>query len=555
MASRRSPTSAEIKSIAVDAAQQPLIAMEVDEISLEVVRNSNISSYPESDLCRMKADGTKASLRRILGSKQMMDRHNVLLKLTEYVPQEGELAVEISFALLCSCFFFPTSGRSGLLSILPYLDDLHEMKNANWAAAIHEYLISGVKAFRTAAACSKTIFLTGCVPALGGKGHELSALLRGLRRSDVYLEVNVRDDRPTASRRLTASTSTTSRTPPLDNQIHVILQELLRVSKEQRIIMDLQNEQLQRQNNILQSMDQRLHRLEEQFERQPQWQHPPAEPESAVLVLPPPELPTASVRSHAIAKTSSRRRAGTRIRRQPELYTPEDFRYHKATKVNVSTSEPIYVDSQESTDTLPRGKKEERRDYVAREVLGVAEKSLIERFLNECIINEDFMFNGTLEGYENFLSFNDIWELLFVRESESVVEELKRYLKGKHIDAEKWPLRYPDPCPQQGSGDDCGIFTCKYMECLARRDIQDFPFSHDLYMIRGYSWSSTILQLKRSSYAYLIIEGRKRNGPGRDGRKVDGDGGPGGAGGDGGTGEAGALPSLWGARLDEDICK
>ncbi|MQM17388.1 hypothetical protein Taro_050356 [Colocasia esculenta] len=188
------------------------------------------------------------------------------------------------------------------------------------------------------------------------------------------------------------------------------------------------------------------------------------------------------------------------------------------------------------------------------------------------------MFNGTVEEYENFLSFNDIRELLFARESESVVidcyvntylflpreenpdiffefwicgsrfkgddkskeqhfdyafrkldrapnefdllfssmhvgmnhwallvihikekefhvydslrnklrrdipqyvEELKRYLKGKHIDAEKWPLRYPDPCPQQGLGDDCGIFTCKYMECLARRDIQDLPFSQD----------------------------------------------------------------------------
>ncbi|MQM20392.1 hypothetical protein Taro_053411, partial [Colocasia esculenta] len=214
--------------------------------------------------------------------------------------------------------------------------------------------------------------------------------------------------------------------------------------------------------------------------------------------------------------------------------SPDDFRYHKATKVNVSTSEPIYVDSQESTDTLPRGKKEERRDYVAREALGVAEKSLIERFLNECIINEDFMFNGTVEGYEIFLSFNDIRELLFVRESESIgyvqsckddkskeqhfdyafgkldrapnefdlifstmhvgtnhwallvihikekefhvydslrnkdrrdipqyVEELKRYLNGKHIDADKWPLRYLNPCPQQGSGDDCSIFTCK----------------------------------------------------------------------------------------------
>ncbi|MQM20220.1 hypothetical protein Taro_053233, partial [Colocasia esculenta] len=307
---------------------------------------------------------------------------------------------------------------------------------------------------------------------------------------------------------------------------------------------------------------------------------------------------------------SRRVSAGTRIRRQPECYTPDDFRHHKATKVNVSTCEPIFVDSQESTNTLPRGKKEERRDYVAREALGVAEKSLIERFFNECTINEyvlqymstmftvstkdvysfdqrclqDFMFNGSVEGHDNFLSFHDIRELLFARESESVVidcyvnaylfrpreespdifwnfgylgavlkryvqscrddkskkehfeyafrkldrapnefdlifspmhvgtnhwallvihikekefhvydslrskhladipqyvEELKRYLKGKHIDADKWPLRYPDPCPQQGSGDNCGIFTCKYMECLARWDIQDLPFSQD----------------------------------------------------------------------------
>ncbi|MQL73720.1 hypothetical protein Taro_006082 [Colocasia esculenta] len=68
-----------------------------------------------------------------------------------------------------------------------------------------------------------------------------------------------------------------------------------------------QNDQLHRQNNILQSMDRRLHRLEEQFERQPQWQHPPPETESAMLALPPPKLPTASVRSHAVAEKSSQR--------------------------------------------------------------------------------------------------------------------------------------------------------------------------------------------------------------------------------------------------------
>ncbi|MQM05021.1 hypothetical protein Taro_037827 [Colocasia esculenta] len=121
----------------------------------------------------LKADGAKASLRRILGSKQTMDRHN------------GELVVETSvklwFALLCSCFFFPTSGRAELLSILPYVGDLHDMKSINWAAAIHEYLILAVqqchkhvKAVVTGAPSGKTIFLTGCVPALSYAKYSLT---------------------------------------------------------------------------------------------------------------------------------------------------------------------------------------------------------------------------------------------------------------------------------------------------------------------------------------------------------------------------------------------
>ncbi|MQM18910.1 hypothetical protein Taro_051911, partial [Colocasia esculenta] len=66
----------------------------------------------------------------------------------------------------------------------------------------------------------------------------------------------------------------------------------------------------------------------------------------------------------------------------------KDYQYYKAPKVNVCTSEPIFVGSQVSTDTLPTSKKEGRRDYVAREVLGVDEKSWLERFLNECIITQ-----------------------------------------------------------------------------------------------------------------------------------------------------------------------
>ncbi|MQM16352.1 hypothetical protein Taro_049307 [Colocasia esculenta] len=500
MASRRSPTSAEIESIAANAAQQALIAMEVDETSLEV------------------ADGTKASLRCILGSKQTMD-----------------------------------SGRSGLLSIMPYLDDLHEMKNINWAATIHEYLISGVKAFETAVACSKTIFLTGCVPVLG-----FSDLKEGRKRGQKE-EGDEKKRKEEAKKRKVEEEQRKRKEEEAERKKEEEEQaEKKKKRKEEEDQRKRKEEEDEQRKKKEQEEDQRKKKDEEDEQRKKK------EEEEAESTRKEEKEEEKKTKWRQISPSSLSRRvaAGTRIRRQPELYTPEDFRYHKATKVNVSTFEPIYVDCQESTDTLPRGKIEERRDYVAR----------------------DFMFNGTLEGYENFPSFNGIWELLFARERESVVidcyvniylflpreenpdiflnfgyvgatlkgyvqscrddkskeqhfnyafgkldratnefdllfspmhvgtnhwallvihikekefhvydslrnklrcdipqyvEELKRYLKGKHIDAEKWPLRYPDPCPQQGSGDDCGIFTCKYMECLARRDIQDLPFSQD----------------------------------------------------------------------------
>ncbi|MQM20276.1 hypothetical protein Taro_053294 [Colocasia esculenta] len=80
-------------------------------------------------------------------------------------------------------------------------------------------------------------------------------------------------------------------------------------------------------------------------------------------------------RRHISPSSLSRRvTARTRKKRQLEIYKLEDYRYYKAPKVNVSTSKPIFLSSQESTDTLPTGKKEGRRDYIAREVLGVDEK-------------------------------------------------------------------------------------------------------------------------------------------------------------------------------------
>ncbi|MQL86204.1 hypothetical protein Taro_018737, partial [Colocasia esculenta] len=56
------------------------------------------------------------------------------------------------------------------------------------------------------------------------------------------------------------------------------------------------------------------------------------------------------------------------------------------------------------------------------------------------------------------------------------VDILRTYMKGRDLDTANWLLR-PDPCPQQGSGDDYAIFTCKYMKCLERRDTQGFPFT------------------------------------------------------------------------------
>ncbi|MQL74237.1 hypothetical protein Taro_006588 [Colocasia esculenta] len=341
MASRRSPTSAEIGRIAADAEQEALMAMEVDETSLEV------------------ADGTKASLRRILGCKQTMDRHNVLRKHTEYVPQEGELAVEISvklwFALLCSCFFFPTSGRSGLLSILPYLDNLHEMKSANWAAAIHEYLISGVqqcqehvKAVVTGAATCKTIFLTGCVPALGRKRKEAER-----KKNDEEEEHRKRKEEEEEQRKRKEEEERTKKEEEAERK---------RKEEEEEKGKRKEEEEAERK------------RKEEEEEKRNEEENRKMEEEAAsyfaILIV-----------STSFSWDEEKTTTGV-------IYSmSEDYRYHKATKANVSTSEPIFVDSQESTDTLPKGKKDEKRDYVTLEVLGVDEKSLIERFLNECIIN------------------------------------------------------------------------------------------------------------------------------------------------------------------------
>ncbi|MQL84856.1 hypothetical protein Taro_017353 [Colocasia esculenta] len=150
---------------------------------------------------------------------------------------------------------------------------------------------------------------------------------------------------------------------------------------------------------------------------------------------------------------SRRVSAEMRIRRQLELYTPEDFRYQKSTKANVSTSEPIFVDFQESTDALTTGKKEERRDYITQEVLGVAEKddkSRKQHFdysfrkLDRAPTEFDLLFSPMHVGMNHWAllvihikekEFH-VYDSLIAKDRRDIpqyVEEIKRYMKGTYI--------------------------------------------------------------------------------------------------------------------------
>ncbi|MQL99983.1 hypothetical protein Taro_032715 [Colocasia esculenta] len=67
------------------------------------------------------------------------------------------------------------------------------------------------------------------------------------------------------------------------------------------------------------------------------------------------------------------------------------------------------------------------------------------------------------------------------------VEFLKEgFLEIFGLDTTEWPIVVPTPCPQQGAGDDCALFVCKYMECLSKKNIIGLSFSQaDMDLIRG----------------------------------------------------------------------
>ncbi|MQM10877.1 hypothetical protein Taro_043774 [Colocasia esculenta] len=61
-----------------------------------------------------------------------------------------------------------------------------------------------------------------------------------------------------------------------------------------------------------------------------------------------------------------------------------------------------------------------------------------------------------------------------------------------------WPIVVPTPCPQQGAGDDCVLFVCKYMECLSKKNIIGLPFSQaDMNLIWGKLASAIIEEVNR----------------------------------------------------------
>ncbi|MQM06820.1 hypothetical protein Taro_039649, partial [Colocasia esculenta] len=84
-------------------------------------------------------------------------------------------------------------------------------------------------------------------------------------------------------------------------------------------------------------------------------------------------------------------------------------------------------------------------------------------------------------------------EEIFKKKEEGEEDEKKEvnflkkcFLQLFVVDTTEWPIVVPSPCPQQGPGDDCALFVCKYMECLSQKSIIGFPFSQaDMDIFRG----------------------------------------------------------------------
>ena len=70
------------------------------------------------------------------------------------------------------------------------------------------------------------------------------------------------------------------------------------------------------------------------------------------------------------------------------------------------------------------------------------------------------------------------------KEDPDCLKKVREYLEDEHIekksaalDMSDWTLVMEKDIPHQTNGMDCGMFVCKYAECLSRRAV--FSFSQD----------------------------------------------------------------------------
>ncbi|MQM01183.1 hypothetical protein Taro_033934, partial [Colocasia esculenta] len=83
----------------------------------------------------------------------------------------------------------------------------------------------------------------------------------------------------------------------------------------------------------------------------------------------------------------------------------------------------------------------------------------------------------------------------------------KGFLDLFGLDTTEWSIVIPNPCPQQGSGDDCALFVCKYMECLSQKTIIDFPFSQgDMDIFRGKLAWAIIQEVNEKKTQQMVCE-------------------------------------------------
>ncbi|BGP22120.1 sentrin-specific protease 1 [Rhodotorula toruloides] len=92
--------------------------------------------------------------------------------------------------------------------------------------------------------------------------------------------------------------------------------------------------------------------------------------------------------------------------------------------------------------------------------------------------------NIALKRFEYYDSLGNPSAFVYDRLRRWLFEEHKSKKGGKEIDLSEWENFWMDDVPQQTNADDCGVFTCMFMESLSR-DVDGFDFKQkDMPYIR-----------------------------------------------------------------------